>query len=1489
MTGSKPPALRIEALEEEGKEEIDRDEHRPKESLLASEEAKSLWPAAAACAAATEAEEAETRADLAAAEKEAEKMEDEVATVEKVLALVFTGGTTRAARCVEVTHAMALHEMRRYREALPCLETPVDNSGRWWSSDGGRGGVASRGRTGGERVLQLSSAYWGAAFLGEIDLAFASGGTLVFLPMPPVPAVLTAPEVWQGVVRGGVTILGAVPALLAQLPAEEAPQTALRTVISWADACPQSVARRWMCAAPTVDFVELLIASEYWLSFCARRSLAEGDRRPVYRPVGGLRYRVVNPPRCGAKTAEEEMCTEGEVGELWIAGPLISPGYRYCARIPSAAVPTAAPSELSGAKVGTGTITDARQPTITATPTVDFPLSGAAASQLPTVDRDGHRFLRTGDVVRVQEGGVVFVGRGDMMSKSGGQWIDLYALEERLRTVHGVEDVAVVTDVLLGPRPEVFVCVHRGQCAPLRSAAECVRALRCELPGGGDAGGLAVGLNIISGDLPRNVATGKLDRRQLMTFGRLGSQEPQAATAGLRAAAAGQHFLNMAPSVLGCFVILCACSDATLRGAAPMMRLLLSTVRSYRQGRGGAHKIAIAGALSSTRVRSRFAALLMVARSITAAMATALRFSPSRFVVAPFVWLSVILGEQIFPAGRRLRRYRLAVFWLLLAAPRSLMALALVSAPGFAWAARLLAWTLPADATSSDGRWPKPSRALAWVAVFWTTAVANTPIDVCALMGIFLDKWRPPKAISFQTPLEKLYKVVLWLFPPFQPVNYVMFDPMGVFVGSAAPELTQKQRSGESGHDSKVTRNWACGDGDGNGDDRVGRGRGSSGFWQWRRRGGWSIVVDDVDLDVRLLEPLGSDTLPESGHDSRRPGEDITGHFAPPTADERELLRLIAHVTGHRPTALRPLAGLDSLSLMALAEALRSERNVVISTALLSRASFRDVNITELLAGVQAAATDATAGACAGTCAANRCHGDAGESAAAHLVGHERSIWMSANMYKSRLNWTLVAPNSLDQPALLRALRRLCQRHPLLRACRESPAQLVEEVNRQTADAAAAVQALAHYLDAGIHINDRQAVAGGCRSANGQSWLLRAIVPRLLWAVRQCWPRLRICASASVQVELDVVDAADEEDGALLASSMSHPFSGPCRFTLFRNREANGRDFLRLSVSHALADAMAFVPLRRDLVGLYLEELGGPKAALQPIPDAVDVLGQRLDEAFSMAGLQRSSGQLPYVGGWEPDKQRVWGYQRLVRIHAGAATALRQASDVLGLPTDLLLLSALAMAVALAVVPAEEEAAAAAAAAGAAVVVPLTVTAPMRDELGEAACVGCFTDWREIDVRVHLSETLLSVAMRIADSIRGRRWLRGVIADTHTRVLVNLVPAHSSTDRGFEHRVDLGCCRPPARSGVVFRTVERAMEVQGWQLENDKGWTLSLRLDGNRYPPEWAADFSEALRLLIERLATEPLTPVHVVNHCRSGRDGSGGGGGGGDASSRTS
>merc|ERR1719335_1330481 len=65
-------------------------------------------------------------------------------TPESVMVYVYTGGTTKASKCVAVTHAMALWEAENYSLVLG----------------------PDAGNT--DKMLQYSSVYWGAAVFGQI-------------------------------------------------------------------------------------------------------------------------------------------------------------------------------------------------------------------------------------------------------------------------------------------------------------------------------------------------------------------------------------------------------------------------------------------------------------------------------------------------------------------------------------------------------------------------------------------------------------------------------------------------------------------------------------------------------------------------------------------------------------------------------------------------------------------------------------------------------------------------------------------------------------------------------------------------------------------------------------------------------------------------------------------------------------------------------------------------------------------------------------------------------------------------------------------------------------------------------------------------------------------------------------------------------------------------------------------------------------------------
>ncbi|CAE8741758.1 unnamed protein product, partial [Polarella glacialis] len=113
------------------------------------------------------------------------------------------------------------------------------------------------------------------------------------------------------------------------------------------------------------------------------------------------------------------------VGELWVAGPMVCPGY-----------------------------TDAK-------------LSEGAFE----VDSNGVRWYCTRDCLeRLPGGGLTFAGRADDLVKVGGKWLDVGELEAKLAQEPGVAEVCVAGS-------EAFVALASGELRP-----ELLGHLRLSLP-----------------------------------------------------------------------------------------------------------------------------------------------------------------------------------------------------------------------------------------------------------------------------------------------------------------------------------------------------------------------------------------------------------------------------------------------------------------------------------------------------------------------------------------------------------------------------------------------------------------------------------------------------------------------------------------------------------------------------------------------------------------------------------------------------------------------------------------------------------------------------------------------------------------------------------------------------------------------------------------------------------------------------------------------
>ena len=317
------------------------------------------------------------------------------------LAYVYTGGTTRASKCVKVSHAMAMHEIDGYPRI-------VSNIGF------------------GDRVLQHSSTYWGATFLGQLNIALAYGASVAF--------VRNEPDLTAVIEGTGASVLGVVPSQLQAIAGE---CKSIKTVFTWGEKLSRSTANKWK---NRVSLVELLVSSEYWLS--------------MYALNGEKTFRILNSncPDAGVVVRSESTRADGEASELLIGGACVTP----------------------------------------------FGYTDEVINQRSFVKKDGMRFFKSNDLVSISKDGkfLSFLGRSDSLIKIGGEWKDLFLIEQALKDVEGVSDCCILDQVVHVVLSHAFTEFDINQ---IRSVVN-EQYLR---------------LRFVH-SLPRNSVTGKIDRSRLL-------------------------------------------------------------------------------------------------------------------------------------------------------------------------------------------------------------------------------------------------------------------------------------------------------------------------------------------------------------------------------------------------------------------------------------------------------------------------------------------------------------------------------------------------------------------------------------------------------------------------------------------------------------------------------------------------------------------------------------------------------------------------------------------------------------------------------------------------------------------------------------------------------------------------------------------------------------------------------------------------------------
>ncbi|MBT2676520.1 AMP-binding protein, partial [Streptomyces sp. ISL-14] len=161
------------------------------------------------------------------------------------------------------------------------------------------------------RVLQLASPAFDIS-LGEMCLAFGSGGTLV---VPP-PGPLVGPDLADVLTGRRISCALLPPSVLATVPAGEYPE--LRSLAVGAEACPPDLVARW--AVGGRRFHNAYGPTEFTVGATVSGPLTgDGTAPPIGAPFPGTRAYVLD--------GRLRPVPPGVCGELYLAGPGVAYGY----------------------------------------------------------------------------------------------------------------------------------------------------------------------------------------------------------------------------------------------------------------------------------------------------------------------------------------------------------------------------------------------------------------------------------------------------------------------------------------------------------------------------------------------------------------------------------------------------------------------------------------------------------------------------------------------------------------------------------------------------------------------------------------------------------------------------------------------------------------------------------------------------------------------------------------------------------------------------------------------------------------------------------------------------------------------------------------------------------------------------------------------------------------------------------------------------------
>jgi amino acid adenylation domain-containing protein len=249
----------------------------------------------------------------------------------------------------------------------------------------------------------------------------------------------------------------------------------LERVLWCGEVLPTPILIEWMQAVPHAQFTNLYGPTEATIasSYYTVPSIPESETDPI--PIG-------------VACADEELLVldaklqelpAGEIGDLFIAGVGLSPGYWR-----------------------------------------DEEKTNAAFLPDPRSDDPDARIYRTGDLARVGEDGLVhFLGRADSQIKHRGYRIELGEIETALSAIEGLNEVAVVGVDTGGFEGTAICCAYAPKADADVSPAQLGLELRKVIPPY-----MVPGRWLALEVLPKNV-NGKIDRRGLRELFEQGADE----------------------------------------------------------------------------------------------------------------------------------------------------------------------------------------------------------------------------------------------------------------------------------------------------------------------------------------------------------------------------------------------------------------------------------------------------------------------------------------------------------------------------------------------------------------------------------------------------------------------------------------------------------------------------------------------------------------------------------------------------------------------------------------------------------------------------------------------------------------------------------------------------------------------------------------------------------------------------------------------------